>query len=91
MTELTTKLQLDEESNHFHTTVPWTGASLIGLEKAPRSSGPSRATNSSAVWWPAGTKPRHPHLNNYSWRPAQAEPMSVGPVETPADDLPGCS
>jgi len=33
MTELTTKLQLDEESNHFHTTVPWTAAYLIGVEK----------------------------------------------------------
>lgn len=33
MAELTTTLQLDEESNHFHTTVPWTAASLIGVEK----------------------------------------------------------
>lgn len=36
MTELTTKLQLEEESNHFHTTVPWTAASLISIEKGGR-------------------------------------------------------
>lgn len=32
MAELTTTLQLDEESNHFHTTVPWHAASMLGLE-----------------------------------------------------------
>jgi hypothetical protein len=47
MAELTTTLQLDEESNHFHTAVPWHTASMIGLEKGGRSSGRWRTAGSS--------------------------------------------